>query len=122
MEGITFGNTTVKDGKIHQGITWNAIHLKTSMFQKYIIRYSVSASPSKTDLKDDSLKANAVLELNLSMLNITYYIRVAVRPIEDGLRGDFSDPVHIAYTSEPIYNITSLLIDNIHSIEVFYLP
>ena len=104
MEGVTFGNNTVKDGKIHQEITWSAIKLNQSTFQKYIIRYSVSAFLSReTETNKESSKSNTTLMFSFNTSNITYYVQVAVRPQNIQLRGDYSDPVQIAYTSELIW-------------------
>ena len=101
MEGVAFGNNTVKDGKICQEVKWNALVLRHSTFQKYRIRYGVSARLSNSNPHRDSSEAKTTLELNFNTSNITYYVRVAA--ISTQKRGDFSDPIAIAYTSEFIW-------------------
>ena len=105
VEGVTFGNNTVKDGKIRQEVKWNALELRHNTFQQYRIRYGVSARLSNRDPHKDSLESKTTLELNFSTSNITYYVQVAVKPMKNMFRGDFSDPIGITYTSEYIHII-----------------
>ena len=98
VEGVMFGNNIVKNGRIHQEIKWNEPVLRYNEFPKYTIRYA----DSRRDRSEQSSVPNITLRLPFKTTNITYYIRVvvAVRSTGDQKRGDFSDPVSIAYTSE----------------------
>ena len=88
------------NGKIHQDITWTATELNHSTIEKYKIRYGVGAFPSTTDPnRDSSETSNTTLMFNFNTSNITYYVQVAVKPMNRP-RGDFSDPVNMTYTSE----------------------
>ena len=100
VEGVTIRNNTVKDGKICQEVKWNALVLRYSKILKYRIRYGVSARLSNSNPHRDSSEAKTTLELNFNTSNITYYVQVAVKSTQK--RGDFSDPIAIAYTSEYI--------------------
>ena len=100
VQGVAFGSNTVMNGKIHQEITWTEIELNHSTFEEYKIRYGVGAFPSTTDPnRDSSETSNTSLMFNFNASNITYYVQVAVKPMNMP-RGDFSDPVNITYTSK----------------------
>ena len=105
VEGVTFGNNIVIDNTIHQEIKWNALQLRHSTFQQYIIRYAVSlqALLNRNGKRTESLVSNITLPLRFSTSNITYYIHVAVSTTKIMFQGDFSDPVTMAYTSEFTY-------------------
>ena len=100
VEGVMFGNNAVKNGSIHQEIKWTAPVLNHSVFKHYIIRFadSLQALLNKRSNREESEQSNTTLQLDFSTSNITYYVRVALKPTKD--RGDFSDPVSITYTSE----------------------
>ena len=103
MEGVMFGNNIVENGRIHQEIKWTAPMLKHNVFEQYIIRFadSLQALLNKRDNRIDSPESNTTLQLDFRTSNITYYVRVAVKPTKE--RGDFSDPVSIMYTSEYLW-------------------
>ena len=103
MEGVTFGNNTVKDGKIHQEVKWNALELRHNTLQKYRIRYGVRTRLSRIDPHKDSSESHTTLELNFNTSNITYYIQVAARSTQNNFTGIFSDLVSRTYTSTSIW-------------------
>ena len=101
VEGVRFGNNIVKNGSIHQKIKWNAPVLRYNAKPQYLVRYANDSSRvlfgSKVNYNSDP---NTTLQLTFGTSNITYYVAVAVRPTEEQGRGDYSDLVSIAYTSE----------------------
>ena len=103
VEGVIFGNNIVKNGKIRQDVTWNVPVLRYNVFEHYIIRFadSFQALLNKLDNSAESEEPNTTLQLDFSTSNITYYVHVALKPTRG--RGDFSDPVTIAYTSECLW-------------------
>ena len=103
VEGVMFGNNTVKNGRIHQEIKWTAPVLNHSVFEHYIIRFadSLQALLNKMDNHIDSPEPSTTLQLDFRTSNITYYVRVALKSPKE--RGDFSDPVSITYTSEYLW-------------------
>ena len=101
VEGVMFGNNVVKNGRIHQEVKWYVAVLRYNAKPQYIIRYANDSSRVLSDSKFEfSSDPNTTLQLNFGTSNITYYIVVEVRSTEEQERGDFSDPVSIAYTSE----------------------
>ena len=101
VEGVMFGNNIVKNGRIHQGIKWNVSILRHNVFPVYLIRYADDSSRVYSDSKFEySSDPNTTLQLTFGSSNITYYIAVAVRQTEEQGRGDYSDIISIAYTSE----------------------
>ena len=97
-----FSNNMVKNGRIHQDIKWNIPVLRYNTTPQYLVRY---ANDSHRVLLDDSefeysSDPNITLQLTFGTSNITYYVAVAVRHTEEQGRGDYSDTVSIAYTSE----------------------
>ena len=101
MEGVMFGNNVVKNGRIHQEIKWTALVLRHNAKPQYTIRYANDSSKVLSDGKFKfSSEPNTTLQLTFGSSNITYYAVVAVRQTGEQERGDFSDPVSIAYTSE----------------------
>ena len=100
VEGVMFGNNIVKNGRIHQQIKWNAPVLRYNEFPEYIIRYADSERKLLSGNFEFSSDPNTTLQLNFRTSNITYYVVVAVRPSGMQRRGDYSNPVSIAYTSE----------------------
>ena len=107
VENVTFANNTVKDGKIHQEVKWNALEFRHNTFQQYVIRYGVSLRSllSRDNQRTFSSESLITLELNFNPSNITYYVQVAVKPMKKMFRGDFSDLIGITYTSEYIHII-----------------
>ena len=100
VDGVGFGNNIVKNGRIHQEIKWNMPMLKYNEFPKYIIRYADSEDDLFIRNFEFSSDPNITLQLNFSTTNITYYVAVAVRHRGEQGRGDYSNFVSIAYTSE----------------------
>ena len=102
VEGVTFGNNTVKNGTIQQEIEWKAPEFRHNKFQKYKIKYGVTLRVclSKDNRCTFSSESHTTLQLNFNTSNITYYVQVAVRSTQNNFTGDFSDPVSITYTSE----------------------
>ena len=100
VEGVMFGNNVVKNGRIHKEIKWNASVLRYNEFPEYIIRYADSENKLLSGNFEFSSDPNTTLQLTFGTSNITYYIRVAVRYTGEQGRGDYSDLVSIAYTSE----------------------
>lgn len=104
VEGVVFGNSMVKNGKIYQEIKWNLPVLSYNVIPQYVIRYGVTQRDFiNKSQRTFSSESNATLRLHFSTSNITYYIAVAVRSSQGQRRGDYSDPVSITYTSEYIY-------------------
>ena len=100
-----FGNNIVMNDKIHQEIKWNMSVLKYNAKPQYLIRYADDSSKVLSDSKfEHSSEPNTTLQLTFGTSNITYYVVVAVRQTEEQGRGDYSDTVSIAYTSESIMN------------------
>ena len=96
-----FGNNKVKNGMIHQEIKWNVPVLRHNAKPQYLVRYANDSSRVFSDSKVTySSEPNTTLQLTFGSSNITYYVRVAVRPTEEQGTGDYSDLVTIAYTSE----------------------
>ena len=95
-----FGNIIIKNGKIHQEVQWNAPVLKYNSDPRYLIRYADSEKDLLSSNFEFSSDPNATLQLTFGTSNITYHVRVAVRSTEEQGRGDYSDTVSIAYTSE----------------------
>ena len=91
VEGVMFGNNIVGNGRIYQEIKWTALVLKHNVFQHYIIRFadSLQALLNKMSNRAESKESNTTLQLDFRTSNITYYVRVAVKPTKG--RGDFSD-------------------------------
>ena len=101
VDGVMFGNNKVKNGRIHQEIKWNVPVLRYNAKPQYLIRYADDSSRVLSDSKFEySSEPNTTLQLTFGSSNITYYVRVAVRHTEEQERGDYSDTVSIAYTSE----------------------
>ena len=101
VEGVVFGNNLVKNGRIHQEIKWNAPVLRYNTKPQYIIRYAEDSSKVFSDSKFEfSSDPNTTLQFTFGSSNITYYVAVAVRYTEEQERGDYSNIVSIAYTSE----------------------
>ena len=101
-----FGNNIVKNDRIHQEIKWNVPVLRHNAMPQYLIKYansedSVKGPSSKFEFSSDP---NTTLQLTYGTSNITYYVVAAVRHTEEQGRGDYSDIVSIAYTSEYIIN------------------
>ena len=95
-----FGNTIVKNGRIHQEIKWNVPVLRYKAKPQYLIRYANDSSRVLSDSFQFSSDPNNTLQLTFGSSNITYYVAVAVRHTEEQGRGDYSNFVNIAYTSE----------------------
>ena len=96
-----FGNNIVKNGRIHQQIKWNAPVLRYNAKPQYFIRYANDSSRVLSDSKFEfSSEPNTTLQLIFATSNITYYVVVTVRHTGEQGRGDYSDTVSIAYTSE----------------------
>ena len=101
VEGIMFGNNVVKNGRIHQEIKWNVPVLRYNAKPRYIIRYANDSSRVFSGSKFEySSDPNTTLQFTFGSSNITYYVAVAVRSTEEQQRGDYSDIISIAYTSE----------------------
>ena len=98
-----FGNNIVENGRILQEVKWNAPVLRYNSDPQYSIRYANDSSRVLSDSKfKNSSDPNITLQFTFGPSNITYYVVVAVRHTEEQRRGDFSDTVSIAYTSECI--------------------
>ena len=96
-----FGNNVVKNGRIHQEIEWNEPVLRYNAKPQYLVRYGNDSSRVLSDSKFEfSSEPNTTLQFTFGASNITYYVAVAVRHTEEQGRGDYSDLVSIAYTSE----------------------
>ena len=96
-----FGNNIVKNGRIHQEVQWNAPVLRYNSDPQYLIRYTnVSNRVLSGSNIQYSSEPNTTLQLTFGTSNITYYVVVEVRSTEVQERGDYSDTVSIAYTSE----------------------
>ena len=96
-----FGNNIVKNGRIHQEIKWNVPVLRHNANPQYFIRYATDSSRVLSDSKFEfSSDPNITLQLTFGTSNITYYVVVVVRSTEEQGRGDYSDIISIAYTSE----------------------
>ena len=101
VEGVMFGNNKVKNGRIHQEVQWNVPVLRYNAKPQYLVRYADDSSRVLSDSKFEySSEPNTTLQLTFGSSNITYYVRVTVRSTEEQERGDYSDTVSIAYTSE----------------------
>ena len=98
-----FGNNIVKNSRIHQEIKWNVPVLRYNAKPQFFVRYAKDSirlfSDSKVNYSSDQ---NTTLQLTFGTSNITYYVAVAVRHTAEQGRGDYSDIISIAYTSEYI--------------------
>ena len=103
VEGVMFGDATVRNSRINQEIKWTAPVLKHSVFQQYIIRFADGLQDllNKMSNREESEQSNTTLQIDFSASNITYYVHVAVKSRKGS--GDFSDPVNITYTSECLW-------------------
>ena len=97
VEGVMLGNNMVKNGMIHQEISWNLRTLRYNAFPEYLIRYADNQKSILNRKFHYSSKPNATLQLLFRPSNFSYYVIVAVRSTEIQKRGDFSDPVSISY-------------------------
>ena len=101
VKGVMFGNNVVKNGRIHQEIKWIVPVLRHNAKPWYFIRYATDSSRVLLDSNFEfSSDPNTTLQLTFGTSNITYYVVVAVRHTGEQGRGDYSDTVSIAYTSE----------------------
>ena len=95
-----FQSNIVQNGTIHQEVQWNISMLRYNEFPNYIIRYADSEDDLFRRKSEFSSDPNITLKLTFGTSNITYHVTVAVRHTEEQERGDYSNTVSIAYTSE----------------------
>lgn len=97
VDNVTFGRTRVVSKIILQDISWNAVQLQNDE-TKYIIQYDtrLPTAPSNTN--------SYRLMLKVPIVNTTFTVKVAAiwrKP--PSVRGDYSDPQFINYTSTYIW-------------------